>query len=279
MSRYALTALLVVVALSGTSAPTGTAAADRTTAAAAATWQQASPAPSPADGDVRWVREDDGWLGDTWVFDGDTWEQRTPPLSPPATFGTEMAYDAARGEVVMFGGGFGNDRTWVWDGTVWEEKHPVMSPPGRTGHGMAYDRSRQAVILYGGWSGTELSDTWSWNGETWTELDLQRSPGPLDGPAVSSLRQRVVLFGGAGPDGIHDETWKLRAGRWRQVAADPAPPPREEASLAYDSDRKEAVLFGGLGVVGGSLDYLGDTWLLQRWRATSRSARSAPSAG
>ncbi len=57
---------------------------------------------------------------------------------------------------------------------------------------------------------------------------------------------------------------KLHDSRWRRVAAEPAPPPRGSASLAYDSDRKQAVLFGGVGVVDESLDYFGDTWLLQR---------------
>ncbi len=72
---------------------------------------------------------------------------------------------------------------------------------------MAYDRSRQAAIVYGGWSGTELSDTWSWNGETWIEVDVQRSPGPLNNVAMSSFGKRVVLFGGDA-DGRHDKTWK-----------------------------------------------------------------------
>ena len=58
---------------------------------------------------------------------------------PPARFGNGIAYDAAREQVVLFGGGvtccsgnYFND-TWVWDGTTWTQVFPVTSPlPGPT---------------------------------------------------------------------------------------------------------------------------------------------------
>ena len=69
-----------------------------------------------------------GGLGktDTWTWDGFTWTQRFPPQSPAVRSTTGpmpgMAYDAARGQVVVFGGaGDGpvlND-TWLWDGAEW----------------------------------------------------------------------------------------------------------------------------------------------------------------
>jgi hypothetical protein len=49
--------------------------------------------------------------------------------TPRVTVG--MAYDAAHGEVVLFGGageGVLND-TWIWDGTTWTEQHPSTVPP------------------------------------------------------------------------------------------------------------------------------------------------------
>ena len=52
-----------------------------------------------------------------------------------------MAYDAARAQVVLFGGLDGQilqdehplekDDTWVWDGTNWTQKSPANSPPPR----------------------------------------------------------------------------------------------------------------------------------------------------
>ncbi len=47
-----------------------------------------------------------------------------------------MTYDAARGQVVLFGGyrsahDFGD--TWTWDGTDWTQLSPVHSPSARDG--------------------------------------------------------------------------------------------------------------------------------------------------
>lgn len=206
-------------------------------------------------------QSDFGHFADTWVFDGETWEQRTPPTSPPAQWGMEMAYDDARGEVVMFGGHLDGDSTWIWDGTTWEERHPAVSPPGRTGHGMAYDKSRQAVILQGGRSYATVlpGDTWAWDGATWTKLDLTRTLRRLSNVAMAAFGHRVVLFSGQGSGEYQEETWELRDSRWRKIATTPSPTPRGGASLAYDTERKQAVLFGG---TSGS--FLGDTWLLRR---------------
>jgi hypothetical protein len=71
-----------------------------------------------------------GGLGrnDTWTWDGRQWTQRHPAHSPSVRTSTGpmpgMAYDAARGEVVVFGGidFFTNvslNDTWTWDGRDW----------------------------------------------------------------------------------------------------------------------------------------------------------------
>ena len=58
--------------------------------------------------------------------------------TPPPRFAPGIAYDAARGVVVMFGGFYydgtyiwRND-TWTWDGTTWTEQNPVTSPAERS---------------------------------------------------------------------------------------------------------------------------------------------------
>jgi hypothetical protein len=99
--------------------------------------------------------------------------------SPSARDGMGMAYDAARAEVVLFGGccsgGLLND-TWIWDGTTWTEQHPTTSPSARSGMGMAYDAARGEVVLFGGYNGGLLNDTWTWDGTTWTEQHPTTSP-------------------------------------------------------------------------------------------------------
>jgi hypothetical protein len=60
--------------------------------------------------------------GDTWRWDGTDWTKLTPAHSPLARYGMGIAYDAARTQVMMFGGSarpdFAGD-TWTWDGTDW----------------------------------------------------------------------------------------------------------------------------------------------------------------
>jgi hypothetical protein len=45
-----------------------------------------------------------GYLDDTWSWNGTTWTQLFPAASPPARTGAPMAYDAATGTVLLFGG-------------------------------------------------------------------------------------------------------------------------------------------------------------------------------
>ena len=43
-------------------------------------------------------------LRDTWIWDGSRWSPQMEDGSPSARSGSMMAYDHARGEVVLFGG-------------------------------------------------------------------------------------------------------------------------------------------------------------------------------
>lgn len=69
-------------------------------------------------------------FNDTWTWDGTQWTQQQPRHSPAERSSTGpmpgLAYDARRGEVVLFGGQglFGpplND-TWTWIGRDWTER-------------------------------------------------------------------------------------------------------------------------------------------------------------
>src|SRR5580698_500832 len=65
------------------------------------------------------------------------WTEQSPATSPPATNNPSMAYDAALGEVVLFGGSSGN-QTWTYNGTTWTQQHPATSPPAVDLAQMAY---------------------------------------------------------------------------------------------------------------------------------------------
>ncbi len=58
-----------------------------------------------------------GYLRDTWTWDGTTWTQQAPATHPSAREQASMAYDAATGQVVLFGGNghfLDFDGTWTW---------------------------------------------------------------------------------------------------------------------------------------------------------------------
>jgi pimeloyl-ACP methyl ester carboxylesterase len=79
-----------------------------------------------------------------------------------------VAYEAARDQVVFFGGYLApgsHDDTWVWDGSTWAQRLPPASPPARQGHAMAYDPVRAQVVLFGGGAngGPTSGDTWVWS--------------------------------------------------------------------------------------------------------------------
>jgi hypothetical protein len=87
--------------------------------------------------------------GQTWLWTG-AWTRVHPGMAPPITSGVASAFDAATGQVVLFGGsgvtfrGAGwYDQTWTWNGSDWSRRggssgpsvtvpipSPVSVPPG-----------------------------------------------------------------------------------------------------------------------------------------------------
>lgn len=182
---------------------------------------------------VVWFERDE-----TWEWDGLKWAQLAVAGPPSPRAYPAMAYDAARGKVVLFGGGgvgAGAD-TWEWDGVVWTQRLPLASPPGRSNANMAYDSVRQRVVLFGGWIiGNLPTDTWEWDGTTWTQVVTARVPyaGSDTSMTWDSDRKRVVLFGG------DRKLWSYDGADW--VPTEPNNTPRYHSanSLAYDEARHQ----------------------------------------
>jgi hypothetical protein len=210
-------------------------------------------------------------FGDTWTWDGNTWTRSHPEHSPSARGGTQMAYDAADGQVVLFGGdssvGRQND-TWTWDGTDWTQRHPAHSPPVRQDAGIAYDAADGRVVLFGGLDlgGHHLGDTWTWDGTDWTQQHPAHQPGPRTEQAMAydDADGRVVLFGGFSSHDLGD-TWTWDGTDWTRQHPAHAPHRRFGAGLAYDAANSGVVLFGGWGCTCQDFDVRGDTWT---WNGT-----------
>lgn len=179
-----------------------------------------------------------------------------------------LAYDHARGIVVLFGGmdAMGSVRadTWEWDGAAWSQRFPRTVPPPRHGGAMAYDTLRQRCVLVGGHGTTAaLGDTWAWDGTDWTPL---AATGPdargMHAVAYDQGRDRLVLFGGdrGGGQSNLGDTWEWDGAQWTRLLPAGSPPPRYATAMAYDAARQRVVLAGGLSVSGQNFAFLDDTY-------------------
>lgn len=215
------------------------------------------------------------------------WVQQAPAVSPEGRCNHGLAFDAARGEIVLFGGGCVGSTlklgdTWVWNCSVWTQRSPVNQPPPRNAHGMAYDSARQRVVLYGGVgaNGVLLTDTWEWDGVDWQPRTPAHAPGVYEpgSMAYDSARGVVVLFGGyrtAG--GLSAETWLWDGTDWIQRTPAHAPSARSRCGMAFDSRRGRMVLFGGHAdpsTLDDTWEWTGADWL-RLSPATSPPARGS----
>jgi Galactose oxidase, central domain len=68
-----------------------------------------------------------------------------------------MAYDAATGTVMLFGGASANGAllgdTCSWVGSTWTKLSPVSSPRARSLASVVYDATNRAIVLFGGYGG------------------------------------------------------------------------------------------------------------------------------
>lgn len=105
---------------------------------------------------------------------------------------------------------------------TWTQQNPTTSPPVRDYDAMAYDPASNQLVLFGGSTGANvLNDTWVWDGSNWSQV--------ADNGALGCT-----------------------------TSCPNSPPARAGASLAYDPDLGELVLFAGQNYALGDLN---DTWV------------------
>jgi len=210
------------------------------------------------------------FFNDTYTFDGTVWTKRTPVTSPSPRAYSSMAYDEARGLVVLFGGldakGAVMGDTWTWDGTNWS-KRTMKGPAGRSGGAMTYDPLRGRTVLFGGQGSRKcqtFGDTWTWDGGSWTPLSPMPSPSPRygSGLAYDAMTGTSILFGGEScqQNNLADlnDTWSWTGSSWAPLNPANPPSPRHYFQMTYDAATTTLLLFGG-GNVNGTTIY-GDTW-------------------
>jgi hypothetical protein len=117
------------------------------------------------------------YLGDTWIYLGDSWRELSQLGGPPPRTAHKMVTDEGSGSIVLFGGYPGDgmylNDTWERVGDTWLRVATEHAPSPRGNFAMAYDRLRRAVVLFGGCDATQcLSDTWLYaRNSGWPEED------------------------------------------------------------------------------------------------------------
>jgi hypothetical protein len=189
---------------------------------------------------------------------GNPWTIHQGP-GPSAREAAAIAYDSARGKVVLFGGrgpsvSTIHGDTWEWTaagpagGGSWTQT-AAGGPPAASTAAMAYDSIRQRTVLFGGYTpstGNDSNQTWEWDGSTWTLMEpTQSPPGMAPVMAFDPVRGKVVLVSTifSGPESR--TTWEYDGSTWtRSVESTPVTNWFYD-SMAYDAARSVMVMYSG----------------------------------
>lgn len=243
---------------------------------------------------------------------GYLWEQVNTPTSPGPLHKHAYAYDAARNQVVSFGGYLSNTgpigTTYVLTGNTWSVAGGG-GPSPRAGAGMCYDPIRQEVLLLGGDQGNNTNTFYRWNGSTWMSGGFQPISSAetslafdvVRGVAVALVGGNTFEWNGQGnwvarpsantPTGASGdpiafdvargntvvftgtETWTWDGIDWHLHNPAQSPPYRSGHTLAYEAASGNVVLHGGYDNV-----YLDDTWLWNGSNWTQQIGTGIPAA-
>lgn len=171
--------------------------------------------------------------------------------------GHALAFDEARGRLVLFGGSKlpgssaeGLDDTWEWDGVAWTRASPVgMRPPRREGHVLVYHGGRGRVVLFGGSGEYCLDDLWEWDGSRWLPI-ASSGPSPINcgrGEAVYHAGRQSIVYWDGESDAGDGALWEWDGISWVRHPYDAVsgPSPRRYVAMAYDPLQDAVVLHGG----------------------------------
>jgi hypothetical protein len=216
------------------------------------------------------------FLNDTWSLSlagTPTWLPLTP-AGPPAPRDLHAAIlDPVRDRMLMYGGNqSGSPLSDTWSFSLASGTWSVLAgggiPIARSLHSAIYDPVGQRMIVFGGYDGAGMNDSWvSSLGQnpSWSPLTTAgTSPSPRWGHSAiyDPVRNRMIVFGGRGADGFHDDVWALSlSGTPTWSALTPSgstPSPRYLQSAIYDPVRDRLVVFAG----SNGSSQLGDVWAL-----------------
>jgi hypothetical protein len=177
-----------------------------------------------------------------------TWVTAQVTSSPGKLWGPMLAYQAATGKVVLYGGRASSttffSHTWVYDGTGWQELCDPCPPGPRTGHGLVADVKRGVVVLFGGKdTTTSYNEIWELASGAWQQATPSGTPPAARSGAFvayDSLRGRTVVFGGRDADGKRlDDLFEYDGAAWHGPLA-----PAVRPSVRHNDGRGAAFADG-----------------------------------
>jgi len=213
-----------------------------------------------------------------WRWSGSDWA--TIGTAGPARRNHGMAYDAARGQLVVFGGvksgeSVTNNETWTWDGTSWTG--PLAGgPAARYSMAAAHDTARGVVVFYGGYCDGQgyYNSLYEWDG-SWHHPTPGTVPYARDDHAMTfdATLGLTILHGGEYAGSTLVNSWYWDGTVWTMLAEGPN---RLRHAMVYDAARQETILYGGEDDASTPQVY-DDTW---RWTgsAWTRVSSSGPGA-
>jgi hypothetical protein len=242
-----------------------------------------------------------GQNDETWEWDGLSWALRTPtdPEGDGNPFAREklvLAYDAAREEVILFGGynnGYQEPAdTWGWNGSSWRaydqpENKPL--PPARGWPGFAYDPLRERIVMAGGHGNDYYYDVWEWDGAQWTEIAAQ--PDPEHGQPLLQyvegtrlvwhpVLQKILLVGGFNGSAGRNWIWSWDGSAWDLLEQDQSNPSASvvHPGVFYHEGLQTLVIESGLEYFGPE-EYSREMWFwdgLDTWSQWEPTPNDSP---
>ena len=180
-------------------------------------------------------------LSDTWEWDGSAWSFRTDS-GPAPRYDSFVAFDSARGVVVLYGGWLGTRGsideardTWEWNGVEWS----LRSTTSSIGQPLAieFDPTLNRIIK---------PATWGWNGSTWSQINNANTSGiGRRAMMVHDVARGVVMLAGGSFTNPERSTWEWQGTAW--ALKDHDGPFIGTDLAAYDSDREIIVTLGAYG--------------------------------
>lgn len=152
---------------------------------------------------------------DTWLFRDGNWSDKSSPTRPQLRYDLGLAADTWRGNVVLYGGSYGNglEDTWILTAGFSWQQIPVSGPGIRRYHRMTFDPIRgRSVLATGAGELDDSEQTWEFDGAGWSPVSTSYSPDMRRHTARlfwDSSRGVAVLSGGRpnGFSGTYSDTW------------------------------------------------------------------------